>query len=292
MCRYVAYLGDPLLLSAILYEPANGLIHQASEAMESRTRINADGFGIGWYNPDISIEPAVFKDLTPAWNNANLRSLSTTTTSHCILAHVRAAKGRDPLSRSNCHPFQFDRLLWMHNGDIPGRARLHRRVVTLASDDLVARIAGNTDSELAFTLFLSLLGDDRFEACSAEDLAAAMLRTIDRIAGWYHEDGDDRPLALNFCVANGRSIVASRYAVNAPELPTLHYCEGARLVCEDGMFRVQESAGRHCSILASEVLSAEQHWVRVERDSLVIVRDPATVEVRGLKLGCFEQQPS
>ena len=47
MCRYVAYVGEPLLLSEILYEPANGLVHQASDAMESRTRINADGFGIG-----------------------------------------------------------------------------------------------------------------------------------------------------------------------------------------------------------------------------------------------------
>ena len=58
MCRYIAYLGKPLALANILYKPSNGLIHQASDAMESRTRINADGFGIGWYNMEVSREPA------------------------------------------------------------------------------------------------------------------------------------------------------------------------------------------------------------------------------------------
>ena len=47
MCRYAAYLGPPLVLSELIYKPTNSLVHQAKEAMQSSTRINADGFGVG-----------------------------------------------------------------------------------------------------------------------------------------------------------------------------------------------------------------------------------------------------
>ena len=70
MCRYAAYLGPELLLSELVYNPTNSLVHQATEAMQSLTRINADGFGVGWYAPQISPEPAVFKDTTTTWDRS------------------------------------------------------------------------------------------------------------------------------------------------------------------------------------------------------------------------------
>lgn len=282
MCRYIAYLGEPLVLSDILYNPSNGLIHQASNAVESRTRINADGFGIGWYNPEVSREPAVFKDISPAWNNANLRSLAGAVASTCIMAHVRAAQRLDPISRANCHPFQSDGLLWMHNGDIPSRARLHRRVVNLASDELVARISGNTDTELAFVLFLTLLGEARFRQCTADDLADAMTRMTEQIVAWWREDTDDRPLVMNFCVANGESLVALRYALHAPEVPTLHYCHGSSFTCEDGVCHIHSDGEKRCAILASEVLSEGQQWETIDNGTMVVVHDPGSVELRRL----------
>ena len=68
MCRYAAYLGPPLVLSQLIYKPPNSLVHQAKEAMQSSTRINADGFGVAWYSPEISPEPA---DLVVAANVLN-----------------------------------------------------------------------------------------------------------------------------------------------------------------------------------------------------------------------------
>ena len=285
MCRYVAYLGEPLLLANVLYGPSNGLIHQASAAMESRTRINADGFGIGWYNPDVSPEPAVFRDISPAWNNENLRSLANTETSTCILAHVRAARRFDPVNRSNCHPFHSGRLLWMHNGDIPGRARLHRRVVSRVSDELVSRIVGNTDSELAFVLFLHLLGETSLRPCSSNDLAAAMTGVVEQIVEWWRQDADERPLALNFCVASGSSIVALRFGLNVPEVPTLHYCRGSHFVCENGLCSMRSSAAAPRSVmLASETLSDDPLWESLENGALLVVHDSSSVETRSLRL--------
>lgn len=283
MCRFAAYLGEPLLLADLLYNPPNSLIHQASEAMESRTRINADGFGIAWYNLEVHPEPIVFKDLTPAWSNANLRSLSDKVLSSCILAHVRAARRFDPVNRANCHPFQHGPLLWMHNGDIPGRGRLRRRVTDLADDELVARIGGSTDSEMAFVLFLSLLDSPLDREVSSDELAHALRATIEKLLGYYEEDGETRPLVLNFCVSSGRSVAAARFARNETEVPSLHYSPGSRFVCHDGACHMQRTDdGAHCVIVASEIMSDDPHWVEVDNGSLVVVNEDLGVAVHRL----------
>jgi len=284
MCRFVAYRGGALKLEDLLYAPSNGLIHQAVDAMESTTKINADGFGLGWYNPDLHPEPAVFKDTSPAWNNRNLRSLAGKVASECIFAHVRAARRYDPISDSNCHPFQYRRLLWMHNGDVPGRGRLHRRVLARIGDDLAARITGNTDTELAFSLFLSLLGDERDRAPTVGALAHALAATIEKIAGWWREDGDDRFLGLNFCVSDGRVLVASRFARGGEPL-SLHHCTGGRFVCEGGVCRIEAEDGAHrCVMVCSEVLSEDRHWNTVEPDTLLLVDEKLAIEHKALAI--------
>jgi predicted glutamine amidotransferase len=55
-----------------------------------------------------------------ARNNENLARLSTKIVSPVIFAHVRAAYPGMPVSEQNCHPFQFGRYLWMHNGVVGG----------------------------------------------------------------------------------------------------------------------------------------------------------------------------
>ena len=115
MCRYIAYMGPAAHLTDLLYEPTNGLIHQASDAMESRTHINADGFGIGWYGNQP--EPGTYRHVRPAWNDTNLQALAAQIESSMFLAHVRATTG-SPVQRTNCHPFNYGRWLFVHNGAI------------------------------------------------------------------------------------------------------------------------------------------------------------------------------
>jgi predicted glutamine amidotransferase len=286
MCRYIAYLGTPLRLEDLVYRPANSLVHQASDAMESPTRINADGFGVGWYNPEIHDEPAVFKDMTPAWSNANLRSMAGKVASSCVLAHVRAARRFDPVSQANCHPFQHHRLLWMHNGDIPGRGRLHRRVLERTSDFLAARIRGNTDTELAFTLFLTYLNTPLDRGFESAEITEALERTISQLAAWHHQDEDDRPLILNFCVTDGQSFAATRYGRGEVDVPSLHYATGSRYVCEEGLCRmeIRREDDPGCVILASERLSEGIGWATVEPNRLVVVQRDLTVTERPLSI--------
>lgn len=91
MCRFVHYLGEEIGVSQLLIEPSNSLIHRSFHSHERTERLNGDGFGLAWYPPGDGAEPALFRDVTPAWNNANLFNLARVTQSRCVLAHVRAA---------------------------------------------------------------------------------------------------------------------------------------------------------------------------------------------------------
>ena len=297
MCRFAAYLGPELLLSELVYNPTNSLVHQATEAMQSMTRINADGFGVGWYSPKISPEPAVFKDTSPVWNNYNLGSIAGKIESPCIFGHIRKANSFDPVTRENCHPFQRGRLLWMHNGDVPGRVRLTRRVAELAADVLLAKIRGNTDSELAFTLFLTQLSDplagskadsladsnanshtdsnaDPLErGPTTHEMAAAMQHTIESLAAWHQESGTESPLETNFCVTDGESLVAARYGRGNRPYASLNWYEG------------NDQSGRRRVLIASEPLTLGDEWHEVPESSLVVVDTDLSVEIRPLEIG-------
>lgn len=49
MCRWLAYQGEPIYLDELVYKPEHSLVHQSLEARKAVTRVNADGFGLGWY---------------------------------------------------------------------------------------------------------------------------------------------------------------------------------------------------------------------------------------------------
>src|SRR3990167_5922199 len=71
MCRFIAYLGPRLPLDALVTRPRNSLIHKSFHSEEREEPLNGDGFGLAWWKPDISLEPALFRSLTPAWSNRN-----------------------------------------------------------------------------------------------------------------------------------------------------------------------------------------------------------------------------
>ena len=267
MCRYAAYLGPELLLSELVYDPTNSLVHQATEAMQSLARINADGFGVGWYAPTISPEPAIFKDTSPVWNNRNLGSIAGKIQSGCIFGHIRRANSYDPVTRENCHPFDRGRLLWMHNGDIPGRARLTRNVTSLADDVLLAKIRGNTDSEMAFTVFLTQLVDPLVRNPSAGEMAEAMTGTIELLTTWHREAATNEPLETNFCVTDGESLVAARYALSDKPKPSLFWYEG------------DDRSGRRRVLIASEPLTMGKEWHQVPESNLVVVDTDLSVKI-------------
>src|SRR5271165_5583049 len=115
MCRWLAYSGSPIRLEEALLKPEHSLIDQSLSSRFGATTTNGDGFGVGWYGT--AATPGVFHSTEPAWNDRNLADLARHIESPLFFAHVRASTG-GAIQQSNCHPFRYDKWLWMHNGAI------------------------------------------------------------------------------------------------------------------------------------------------------------------------------
>ncbi len=57
MCRWIAYLGQPVFIDEFVTTPCQSLAAQSRRSREAKTEVNADGFGIGWYGERAHIVP-------------------------------------------------------------------------------------------------------------------------------------------------------------------------------------------------------------------------------------------
>jgi predicted glutamine amidotransferase len=269
MCRFTFYKGKPLGLGALLTEPEHSLIHQSFQAREREEPLNGDGFGIAWY-ADGHDEPALFRSVTPAWSNQNLRELSRVTASACVLAHVRAATQGLQVGEPNCHPFRRGGLAFMHNGDIGGFAAIRRPLLDMLSDAAFEGIRGTTDSEH----FFALLCDELDGATGSAAMASAFRRTIARVAALVDAHARGEHMYLNAVLTDGHSAVACRYTTDEPgNADSLYTNRGRRYVCEGGVCRMLDAGEANGSaiMISSEPLSGDGGWETVPVNHLVRV---------------------
>ncbi|MFI7431287.1 ergothioneine biosynthesis protein EgtC [Micromonospora sp. NPDC049836] len=120
MCRHLAYLGPPVSLRSLLYDPPYGLLRQswAPRDMRGGGTINADGFGVGWY--PAAGEPVRYRRAQPMWSDTTLPELAAVTTAGAVLAAVRSATVGMPLHETAAAPFAEGRWLFSHNGVVRG----------------------------------------------------------------------------------------------------------------------------------------------------------------------------
>ena len=250
MCRWVAYAGPEIYLEDILFNQSNSIANQSYSAKESVWTTNGDGFGVAWYTQRTTA--GLFKDVLPAWNDNNLRSLAAHIRTHLFFAHVRATTGSS-ISRSNCHPFIWKNWTFMHNGQIGGWKTCRKEYESHISHDYFSLRDGSTDSEAIFLLALTLgLPDNPIKAITqAIEIA---LQTMDK----HHIQ---EPLRASIAVSNGQSIWAFRYS-NDANSPSLYF----------GNPQTQANAANHLvTTIASEPLDAEaKHWQKVEEASAII----------------------
>ncbi|MEZ5980584.1 MAG: class II glutamine amidotransferase [Planctomycetota bacterium] len=273
MCRFVFYHGPSLLLSSLLTEPAHSLIRQSFAATDREEPLNGDGFGVAWYAPEITREPAAFRMITPAWNDRNLMDLARVVKSRTVLAHVRAATQVRAVNEANCHPFRSGPFAFMHNGDVGGFTHFRRKLVERLSDRAFEEIEGSTDSEHAFALLLDELG--HADVPSPFALFDAVERTIDTLVALSAEFGRGEASYLNFAVTNGECAVVTRFTtLEDYDGESLYVHRGRRYVCDGGVCRMvapDESGG--AVIVSSERLSDDPGWEVVPRNHAVVVSD-------------------
>lgn len=265
MCRFTLYQGPPILLSALLIDPAHSLIRQSSNSSERDEPLNGDGFGVGWYATGITDEPAVFRSITPAWNNRNLQNLSRVVASPCIYAHVRAATQSSGVNEANCHPFRYGKLLFMHNGDIGNFQKVRRRLLETIGDEAFSNVYGSTDSEHFFAVVIDELL--KRKAVSAMDIAGALDAAIKRVTNIVEQYGDAEPCYLNIAVGDGKNAVISRYT-NDPE------CKPESLYWFSGSLYKPYASSTNSGteiIVSSEKLTDDTGWQAVPPNHMVVL---------------------
>ncbi len=201
MCRWLAYAGSPVPIDKALYTPAHSLIDQSLHSRLGAEPTNGDGFGIGWY--DTEPIPGVFRSIEPAWNDQNLREVSSHIRSHLFLAHIRAAIG-SAVQQTNCHPFRHGRWLFMHNGFIDGLDLIKRDLVLAIDESLFPEIKGQTDTELLFYLALTFGLED--------NPPEAVAQAIGLVEGTGAQRGVRYPFQGTIATTDGERLWAFRYS--------------------------------------------------------------------------------
>lgn len=263
MCRFAVYKGKAAIpLSDILEKPGHSLIKQSQQARDCKNKINADGFGLGWYHSAEDQEPGLFKSIQPAWNDENIKHLARKIYSPCFIGHVRASTVGG-VNTYNCHPFAHKNLLFAHNGTIRYFQDIKRQLVDSLNDDNFHAIKGQTDSEYFFALLRNFL--DPVEI-NAESLFKAMQAALMKVQEWQKPLGPEAICYVNSIVTDGHSLCATRY-ISDPAQKSL------------GLFYVKKP---DAIIIASEALDDDTHWQEVPQNHALLVMGDLRVTLREL----------
>ena len=216
MCRHLAYLGPPVTLAALLFDPPYSLARQswAPRDMRGGGTINADGFGIGWYGG--GAEPVRYRRACPLWTDPTLPALAAVTVSGAVLAAVRSATVGMPVTETGAAPFGEGPWLFSLNGVVRGWP------------DSIAALAGELPTRDLLTL------DAPTDAAALWALVRHRLRAgappVDAVAGTVRAVAAAAPGSrLNVLLTDGRTVVASA----AGHALSVRTTSGSVLVCSE-----------------------------------------------------------
>lgn len=179
----------------------------ADNALGRQSAGHPDGWGVAFY---VDGSPHVTRSPGHALSDALFHRVSGVVSSETVLAHVRKAT-QGPQTVLNCHPFQYGRWVFAHNGDIP---RFHQEWRRTLLDQVAPRlrrfILGETDSEVVFFVFLTRLEQmGRLDKPhTSADVIEALRTTLADVASLCGPLEDSEQLFLTCIVTDGNTMVA------------------------------------------------------------------------------------
>lgn len=261
MCRWLAYKGGPILMSELLIKPKDNLIHQSIHAKAMRVPTNGDGYGLGWY--DKQPYPGLFRSIRPAWNDSNLHDLARHIESPLFLSHVRASS-LAPIQETNCHPFRYNKWLFMHNGQIAQFEFLRQALLAKISPEYFNDLMGSTDSEVMFYLALTFGLED--------DVVSAIAEMVQVVKAEGKKAGVTGYLWMTLAISDGKSLWGFRYGSDGKG-PTLYISPSIEELNRLNP-HVEGKFGDFAACLVSEPIGNYQNiWRVVPENSVVIVQD-------------------
>ena len=219
MCRFVAYIGKKsVLLDELINKPNHSLIDQSRTVTELGEGINADGFGLAWYEHAIDDIPGVFKSIRPAWNDNNLKSIAAKVKSKCFMAHVRASTVGN-VTLGNCHPFIYKNFSFVHNGTLSQFNNIRLDLINALDKDLFNEIHAQTDSEHVFFLIMHYLRHSK-----TKSLQEAVTNAFQKIVDLQKDYDNDCYAILNIAITDGYQLIATRFVSKGHMSAVLNLC--------------------------------------------------------------------
>ena len=242
MCRHLAWLGAVRPVSEVVLDGAHSLLEQSWAPREQRRgRLNADGFGVGWY-AGVRPEPARYRRAQPIWTDASFASVAGVVSSGCILAAVRSATIGMPIEETAAAPFTAGTLLFSHNGALDGYLDAAPKLRALLPPEAAAAVESRVDSALLWALL-------QYRIDTGQDLAGAL-------AGVVTDATSVTTGRLNLLATDGTRLVATRHG------ETLYVRQG-----DDGVLVASEPTGLTGGwrpVAENSLLVADADGVRTE----------------------------
>jgi len=301
MCRFIIYAGHPVLLADVVLSPEHSMIElgvQVGQRLpcidtshpycgKRNAVINADGYGIGFYN-DHKV-PGLFREMTAVGNSPNLSTLARVITTPLIFAHVRAATSATSVTIQNCHPFNVGRWLFMHNGTISHFKKVQQRIISSLHVDVFSLCEGTSDSWYLFLIFLQKLYELKNSTdfltmeVSVEEMGWAVKQVLETIHEIMLEAGITDPSSLNFAVTDGNNVVVTRYRNGAhSDPPSLYFalckkyemkqCPLQRKKQQLELSKCERGSENTVALVVSEPLSTSDEWTLVPKNSVLIIQ--------------------
>jgi predicted glutamine amidotransferase len=290
MCRALLYLGSPVLLDKLLFQPDSALIRQ-SYMPKMLHMLNLAGFGMRAWSPESHDPASPFAYASPSLPvfDRNLKNLAEKVEASCVLAHVRgvAYSTAVEISLQNVHPFQFPGVPFAlaHNGDLARVAEMRPLLAAHIRPEFLRAIRGTTDSEWIYGLVASRLADP-YSRPDADALVEALGGALAILREVREKLGIDTSSSANLFVTDGTQLAAVRYCFDFGRYATddaarlheanlhflsLWYTTGRGYGLHDGEWKMTGGAENADSILiASEPLTRDtSSWVEVPEYSVL-----------------------
>ena len=269
MCRWMGWHGQPVLIEELLFKTQHGLVDQSLHSRLGAETTNGDGFGLGWYG--LGDGPGIYRSVSPAWGDRNLRHLAGHIESPLFLAHVRATTGT-AIQQTNCHPFSYGTWLFVHNGLVNEFAHVRRELMLGLDPSSFAAIEGSTDSEVVFHLALARGLED--------DPLAALEGTLGLIEETQRRNGITPAIQASIGVSDGETLWAARYS-SEHKSRTLFRSEDAEAIrrLHPENERVQELLDSDRIVVSEPLADLKGAWHELDESSTLKIHPGGEVEV-------------
>ncbi|MSP73192.1 MAG: hypothetical protein EXR76_13695 [Myxococcales bacterium] len=190
--------------------PVSPLLRLAGDRVSVSAIENRDGYGLGYAQGG---EMLLQRRPQLRGQAIDLAKVAADIRSTAFLCHVRQAEvGGQKFE--NTQPFRFGSWIFAQTGTLPGGTALYDSIREQLPDSIARSIAGETDAELFFHLFLSRLHDEgvspRHWAVDLPLVARALGHTVTawRALGRVSQARSDAPIELALLLTNGQSFFA------------------------------------------------------------------------------------